>query len=243
MEIKELNETLAKLLREDSKGLLKLSDNLVNRLTFGYLGSEDKLPCFNSLEDLEEYIKSTNSFPDIFFYQDALFTNDEYDMDGEYLSYGCPQLDKGIIVRTPDGRYNYKGNYAELEMEIEESDGWSYRFDLTYYLPKEVYLALYNKSESVKPSKTKKKAMKEERSNLDVVMSPSIAKYEVSYDVHKSGEIYLHNIDGKIVIEYRLPTIGGCSTKSFETEKEAVEHIEKKIKEFPNVSNIEFKRV
>lgn len=98
-------------------------------------------------------------------------------------------------------------------------------------------------NESLKPSKTDKKAMKEERSNLDVVMSPSIAKYEVSYDVHKSGEIYLHNIDGKIVIEYRLPTIGGCSTKSFETEKEAVEHIEKKIKEFPNVSNIEFKRV
>lgn len=146
MNIKELNEAIDKVLREDGNGILKLSDNLINRLTFGYLGSEDKLPRFNSLEDLEEYIKSTNSFPDIFFYQDALFTVDEYDMDGEYLSYGCPQLDKGITVRTPNGRYNYKGNYAELEMEIEESDGWSYRFDLTYYLPKETYMALYNKS-------------------------------------------------------------------------------------------------
>ena len=152
MNIKELNEAIDKALKEDGNGLLKLSDNLINRLTFGYLGSEDKLPRFNSLEDLEEFIKSTNSFPDNFFYQDALFTMDEYDMDGKYLSYGCPQLDKGITVRTPDGRYNYKGNYAELEMEIEESDGWSYRFDLTYYLPKEVYLALYNKSESSKKS-------------------------------------------------------------------------------------------
>lgn len=158
MNIRELNEAIDKVLQEDGNGLLKLSDNLINRLTFGYLGSEDKLPRFNSLEDLEEYIKSTNSFPDIFFYQDALFTVDEYDMEGEYLSYGCPQLDKGITVRTPDGRYNYKGNYAELEMEIEESDGWSYRFDLTYYLPKEIYMALYNKFD--------KESMKEDYSEL-----------------------------------------------------------------------------
>lgn len=182
MDIKELNETLAKLIREDSNGLLKLSDNLVNRLTFGYLGSEDKLPRFNSLEDLEEYIKSTNSFPDNFFYQDALFTNDEYDMDGKYLSYGCPQLDKGIIVRTPDGRYNYKGNYDELEMEIEESDGWSYRFDLTYYLPKEVYSALYNKSESLKSFKTNK-TLKEDVNTVYVLINNKVAlNFEQDFD-------------------------------------------------------------
>lgn len=191
MNIKELNEAIDKALKEDGNGLLKLSDNLINRLTFGYLGSEDKLPRFNSLEDLEEYIKSTNSFPDNFFYQDALFTMDEYDMDGKYLSYGCPQLDKGITVRTPDGRYNYKGNYAELEMEIEESDGWSYRFDLTYYLPKEVYLALYNKSESSK--KSIKEEMEYNRKIWDL-FEENIAEYLNEHGVKPDGNNVMNYI-------------------------------------------------
>ena len=189
MNIKELNEAIDKVLKEDGNGLLKLSDNLMNRLTFGYLGSENKLPRFNSLEDLEEYIKSTNSFPDNFFYQDALFTMDEYDMDGKYLSYGCPQLDKGITVRTPDGRYNYKGNYAELEMEIEESDGWSYRFDLTYYLPKETYMALYKKSDS----KSIKEEVEYNRKIWDL-FEENIAEYLNEHGVKPEGNNVMNYI-------------------------------------------------
>lgn len=94
-----------------------------------------------------------------------------------------------------------------------------------------------------KLTKVINESIKEERTNLEVIDSSLLAKYDVSYDVHKNGKIYLHKIDDKVVIEYRLPTISGCSSDSFETVEEALKFVEKEISEFPNVSNIEFKNV
>ena len=140
MDIKQLNEELEKILEDDNK-LLNLSDNLIKRLNFGYLYPEyeAKLKRFNSLDELENYIRKTNSFPDNFFYKGGLFTMSEYDMSGKELFYASPELGIEITVETPENRYDHKGNYKNMEMNIYEDNASSWRFDITYYVPKAVY--------------------------------------------------------------------------------------------------------
>lgn len=131
----------------------KISDKMKERLTFGYFSPEREksLPNFNSTEELESYIKQTNSFPDNFFYKGGLFTMDEYDMSGSTISYSSPEIDMSLEINTPDNRYDYKGDYKNMEISIEEENEPLYRNDITYYLPKSVYDSLYgNKSASLK---------------------------------------------------------------------------------------------
>ena len=119
---------------------------------------ENKLPKFNTLEDIKTYIKTNNKFPGNFFYKGGLFTEDEYDMDGMVVTYGSPEIDKSIIINTPDNRYNYKGNYKNLDMDIVEEDAPYFRTDVNYTLPKKVYEELFPKKNSNKNLKLNKKA-------------------------------------------------------------------------------------
>lgn len=119
---------------------------------------ENKLPKFNTLEDIKTYIKTNNKFPGNFFYKGGLFTEDEYDMDGMVVTYGSPEIDKSIIINTPDNRYNYKGNYKNLDMDIVEEDAPYFRTDVNYTLPKKVYEELFPKKSSNKKLNLNKKA-------------------------------------------------------------------------------------
>lgn len=119
---------------------------------------ENKLPKFNTLEDIKTYIKTNNKFPGNFFYKGGLFTEDEYDMDGMVVTYGSPEIDKSIIINTPDNRYNYKGNYKNLDMDIVEEDAPYFRTDVNYTLPKKVYEELFPKKSSNKELNLNKKA-------------------------------------------------------------------------------------
>lgn len=119
---------------------------------------ENKLPKFNTLEDIKTYIKTNNKFPGNFFYKGGLFTEDEYDMDGMVVTYGSPEIDKSIIINTPDNRYNYKGNYKNLDMDIVEEDAPYFRTDVNYTLPKKVYEELFPKKNSNKNLNLNKQA-------------------------------------------------------------------------------------
>ena len=119
---------------------------------------ENKLPKFNTLEDIKTYIKTNNKFPGNFFYKGGLFTEDEYDMDGMVVTYGSPEIDKAIVINTPDNRYNYKGNYKNLDMDIVEEDAPYFRTDVNYTLPKKVYEELFPKKNSNKNLNLNKKA-------------------------------------------------------------------------------------
>lgn len=94
--------------------------------------------------------------------------------------------------------------------------------------------------ESVKSTKTYKKTLKEEHTNSEIVDATIVGKYDISYNVKESGEVYLHKVDGKVFIEYRLPKISGCSTQGFDTVDDAIKDVEKDIKKTANVSDIEF---
>jgi len=85
------------------------------------------------------------------------------------------------------------------------------------------------------------KALDESLTNVEVLNAPKLGSYEVSYNVLESGKVILHKVEDKVAIEYRLGRISGCDPKTFETEKEALDHIEAEINGFKNVSNIEFK--
>ena len=84
------------------------------------------------------------------------------------------------------------------------------------------------------------KVLKEEHTNSEIMDATLVGKYDVSYNVKESGEVYLHKVDGKVFIEYRLPKISGCSTQGFDTVDDAIKDVEKDIKKMDNVSDIEF---
>lgn len=158
----------------------KISDKMKERLTFGYLSSEQEksLPNFNSIEELESYIKKTNSFPDNFFYKGGLFTMDEYDMSGTTITYASPEIDMGLWVDTPDNRYDHKGNYKNMEISIEEESSPLYRNDITYYLPKSVYDSIYgNKTASKKQSSKKVKSSSKEDFDAEVENIDNLISY------------------------------------------------------------------
>lgn len=136
----------------------KISDKMKERLTFGYFSPEQEksLPNFNSTEELETYIKQTNSFPDNFFYKGGLFTMDEYDMSGSTISYSSPEIDMGLEINTPDNRYDHKGDYKNMEISIEEENGPLYRTDITYYIPKSVFDSIYGNKTASKKKASKK---------------------------------------------------------------------------------------
>ena len=225
MDIKKLHEMISKALDEDNF-LLKVSDELSKRLTFGcfYPETEAKLPKFNSLDALKKFIKDTNSFPDNFFYKGGLFTQDEYDMEGIYLTYASPELNIGIRVETPNNRYEHKGNYKALEINIEEDENPSFRFDLTYYLPNEVYKKL-NSDKSLKEYYNDG-----EDNSVEALLA--FSDHEELIDSTKDFEDYLCYKDGKgycvtsITFEYEKPQIN-FQTEWFDTKEKALNSYKK----------------
>lgn len=160
---------------------------------------ENKLPKFNTLEDIKTYIKTNNKFPGNFFYKGGLFTEDEYDMDGMVVTYGSPEIDKSIIINTPDNRYNYKGNYKNLDMDIVEEDAPYFRTDVNYTLPKKVYEELFPKKNSNKNLKLNKKALYGDVQEQDIV--PAKAETKVYLQSEKVEDfVWLINSSGRIEI-------------------------------------------
>lgn len=194
----------------------KISDKMKERLTFGYFSPEQEksLPNFNSTEELETYIKQTNSFPDNFFYKGGLFTMDEYDMSGSTISYSSPEIDMGLLVDTPDNRYDHKGDYKNMEISIEEESSPLYRNDITYYLPKSVFDSLYGNKTASKKKASKKVTAEEitlffnnnynrpitKKEDIEKILEGTGVELEIAEDGQRSlkyngKEYYLFNED------------------------------------------------
>lgn len=139
MDIKQITEELSKLIEDESP--LKIDDHLIKTLTFAGVPHEELSNYLkvSSLDSLKSNIKKQNKFPNNFIYKGGLFTLDSYDMSGKELTYASPELDLGIVVETPQNRYNYKDNFKEMEINTWEDESPSYSFLITYYVPEDVY--------------------------------------------------------------------------------------------------------
>ena len=109
MNIKELNEAIAKALNE--------STDVVS---------------FNDLDELEDYIRKEHDFPDNFVYNNACYTMDEYDMEGYTITYASCDNEQGIRVETPDNRYDKNTDYVTMDINIEEYKPFGLRKDINY---------------------------------------------------------------------------------------------------------------
>ena len=86
-----------------------------------------ELPDFLNFDKLQKYIRK-NGFKDFFKVDGIIYTQQEYDIDGKYISYGNKRLSKGFIVNTKD-RYNL----GTQDAEIEFLDEWYLRNDISYF--------------------------------------------------------------------------------------------------------------
>jgi hypothetical protein len=69
---------------------------------------------------------------------------DKPDTFGYYISYGSPQIGIGVIIRTPETRFDIKDNPETLNIKISEDKVHEWKKDVTYYLPKEIFDKLYS---------------------------------------------------------------------------------------------------
>ena len=189
------------------------------------------MPKFNTLEDIKTYIKTNNKFPGNFFYKGGLFTEDEYDMDGMVVTYGSPEIDKAIVINTPDNRYNYKGDYKNLDIEIKEEDSPDFRTDINYTLPIKVYEKYFPKKQSSKTNKLANIIRKE------INKSAGSIDYEVMMDIPKEKIESTKDLVKEIGLKHHIPytdtiTFGETGTIRFtlpmEEANELIKELESK---------------
>ena len=87
-----------------------------------------KILKFKNLKSYVEFVKYNNRCLDIVKIGDIVYTQQEYDSKGKYITYGNKRLCKGFQLNTED-RYNKGFN----DVEVEEFDDWYLRNDIEYF--------------------------------------------------------------------------------------------------------------
>ena len=83
---------------------------------------------FKSIEAFQKYLRNGHDCPDLVTINGTLYTMDEYDMPGRYLSYGNKRTGSGFTVETSN---RYKQGMVDAELSFYEE--WPLRNDINYF--------------------------------------------------------------------------------------------------------------